>query len=59
MQASLDAKRKQGIKDVKAKLAYITENEQIGLSEKIARLQDTEQIRAFMVAYFTKQEQDI
>jgi len=27
MQASLDAKRKQGIKDVKAKLAFITENE--------------------------------
>ena len=54
MQSAMDAKRKQGIKDVKAKLAVIIENEQIGLAEKIARLQDTEQIKAFMSAYFAK-----
>ena len=38
MQASLDSKRKQGIKDVKQKLSLITENDQISLSEKITRL---------------------
>ncbi len=56
MQAIMDAKRKQGIKDVKAKLGLIIENDQIGLAEKVARLQDTEQIKQFMLAYFAKQE---
>ena len=38
MQASLDLKRKQGIKDVKQKLSLITDNDQISISEKISRL---------------------
>ena len=48
----MDLKRKEGIKEVKSKLALIVDNEAITLSVKIERLQDTEQIRAFINSYF-------
>ena len=48
----MDTKRKDGIKEVKKKLSLIADSDTIPLSVKIERLQDTEQIRAFMFAYF-------
>ena len=52
MQALMDVKRKDGMKEVKKKLNLILENDEISLNDKIERLQDTEQIRAFILAYF-------
>jgi len=52
MQALMDVKRKDGMKEVKKKLNLILENDEISLTDKIERLQDTEQIRAFILAYF-------
>lgn len=39
--------------DIKKKLGYIINDDNISLSDKLVRLQDTEQIRALMIAYFT------
>lgn len=38
----MDAKKKDGMKEVKLKLAMILDNDSIPLSVKIERLQDTE-----------------
>ena len=54
----MDAKRKDGIKEIKKKLALILDNDSIALSEKLSRLQDTEYIRAFMLAYFAEPSQE-
>ena len=51
-QAAMDAKRKEGMKAVKEKLVMITDNEDMSLADKIARLQDKDQIRAFIEAWF-------
>jgi hypothetical protein len=48
----MDQKKKDGMKEVKSKLALIIDNDTIPLKVKIERLRDTEQIRAFMLAYF-------
>lgn len=52
IQALMDVKRKDGMKELKKKLNLILENDEISLNDKIERLQDTEQIRAFIFAYF-------
>lgn len=53
--AAMDQKKKEGMKEVKQKLAMIIDNDSIPLSVKIERLRDTEQIRAFMLGYFNLQ----
>lgn len=52
VQAAMDALRKAGIQEIKKKLALIVDNESIPLRVKLERLQDTEQIKAFMLAHF-------
>ena len=54
----MDAKRKDGIKEIKKKIALIVDNDSIPLKVKIERLQDTEQIKAFMLAYFGTGEEE-
>jgi hypothetical protein len=48
----MDALRKEGLAEIKRKLALIVDNESIPLRVKLERLQDTEQIKAFMLAHF-------
>ena len=57
VQQTLDAKRKDGIKEIKKKMALIVDNDSIPLKEKIERLQDTEQIKAFILAHFATGEE--
>lgn len=52
-QAAMDFKRKEGIKAVKERLGKVTDNQEISLLDKIAKLQDRDQIRAFIDAWFT------
>ena len=51
-QAAMDAKRKEGMKAVKEKLALMTDNQDMSLADKITRLQDKDQIRTFIEAWF-------
>lgn len=44
--------------EIKKKLNQIINDDSISLGEKLARLQDTEQIRAFMVAYFNPPKEE-
>ncbi len=52
MQQTMDQKRKEGVNAINQKVNFIIADESIQASEKLARLQDSEQIRQFMVAYF-------
>jgi Tfp pilus assembly ATPase PilU len=52
MQGVMDAKRKEGMKAVKERLAKVTDDSEMNLADKIARLQDKDQIRTFIEAWF-------
>ena len=53
VQQQMDALRKEGLAEIKRKLALILDNDTISLRVKLERLQDTEQIKAFMLAHFS------
>ena len=56
--ARMDGKRKGGMNEVRKKLNEIIEGEgQGGVEEKMGRLGDTEQIRAFMMKLFEEEKE--
>jgi len=57
MQAIMDTKRKEGVSEVNKKLNLIILDEEISIQEKVARLQEVDQIRNYMNAYFDKEEE--
>lgn len=53
----MDAKRKEGVNEINKIINQIVQDEEISIQEKVAKLQDMEQIRAYMVSYFEKKEE--
>ena len=50
----MDQKRKDGVNEINKLINQIIQDDNSSMSEKLARLQDMEQIRALMNSYFDK-----
>lgn len=56
-QQLMDQKRKEGVNEINKIINQIVQDDDISVQEKVARLQDMEQIRQYMHSYFEKKQE--